>query len=129
MNAALAHRGPDGEGIYVRGPVGLGHRRLAIIDLSDDARQPMANEDGSVMITFNGEIYNFMELRKELEGKGHIFRCRSDTEVIIHLYEEMGPECVTRLRGMFAFAIWDERKRHLLLASDRAGEKPLYYYT
>jgi len=128
MSAALGHRGPDGEGIYVRGPVGLGHRRLAIIDLSEDAKQPMANEDGSVMITFNGEIYNFIELRKELEGKGHVFRCRSDTEVIIHLYEEMGPECVKRLRGMFAFAIWDEGKRRLFLARDRAGEKPLYYY-
>jgi len=128
MNAVLAHRGPDGEGVYVKGPVGLGHRRLAIIDLSEDARQPMANEDGTVMITFNGEIYNFAELRKELEEKGHVFRCRSDTEVIIHLYEEMGPECVKRLRGMFAFAIWDENKRRLLLARDRVGEKPLYYY-
>jgi asparagine synthase (glutamine-hydrolysing) len=128
MNAALAHRGPDGEGVYVKGPVGLGHRRLAIIDLSEDARQPMANEDGSVMIIFNGEIYNFTELRKELEEKGHVFRSRSDTEVIIHLYEEMGPECVKRLRGMFAFAIWDENKQRLLLARDRAGEKPLYYY-
>jgi asparagine synthase (glutamine-hydrolysing) len=128
MSAALAHRGPDGGDIYVKGPVGLGHRRLAIIDLSEDARQPMANEDGSVMITFNGEIYNFLELRKELEGNRHVFRCRSDTEVIIHLYEEMGPECVKRLRGMFAFAIWDENKQRLLLARDRAGEKPLYYY-
>jgi asparagine synthase (glutamine-hydrolysing) len=128
MSAALTHRGPDGEGVYVNGPVGLGHRRLAIIDLSEDARQPMANEDGTVMITFNGEIYNFTELRKELDEKGHIFRSRSDTEVIIHLYEEMGPECVKRLRGMFAFAIWDENKQRLLLARDRAGEKPLYYY-
>ena len=128
MSAALAHRGPDGGDVYVKGPVGLGHRRLAIIDLSEDARQPMANEDGSVMITFNGEIYNFAELRKELEEKGHVFRSRSDTEVIIHLYEEMGPECVKRLRGMFAFAIWDENKQRLLLARDRAGEKPLYYY-
>lgn len=128
MSTALAHRGPDGEGVYVNGPVGLGHRRLAIIDLSEDARQPMANEDGSVMITFNGEIYNFTELRKELKEKGHVFRSRSDTEVIIHLYEEMGPECVKRLRGMFAFAIWDENKQRLLLARDRAGEKPLYYY-
>lgn len=128
MNAALVHRGPDGEGVYVKGPIGLGHRRLAIIDLSEDARQPMANEDGSVMITFNGEIYNFTELRRELEEKGHVFRCRSDTEVILHLYEEMGPECVKRLRGMFAFAIWDENKQRLLLARDRAGEKPLYYY-
>lgn len=128
MSAALAHRGPDGGDVYVKGPVGLGHRRLAIIDLSEDGRQPMANEDGSVMITFNGEIYNFTELRKELEEKGHVFRSRSDTEVIIHLYEEMGLECVKRLRGMFAFAIWDENKRHLLLARDRVGEKPLYYY-
>lgn len=128
MSEALAHRGPDGEGVYVNGPVGLGHRRLAIIDLSEDARQPMANEDGSVVITFNGEIYNFAELRNELKEKGHIFRSQSDTEVIIHLYEEMGPECVKRLRGMFAFAIWDESKRRLLLARDRVGEKPLYYY-
>lgn len=129
MCRTLAHRGPDGEGIYVKGHVGLGHRRLAIIDLSEAGRQPMPNEDGSLWITFNGEIYNFQELRADLVGRGHRFRSRTDTEVILHLYEEEGVECLKRLRGMFAFAIWDEKTKRLFLARDRLGKKPLFYYT
>ncbi len=126
MLRPLRHRGPDGEGIHLDGPVGLGHCRLAIIDLST-GDQPMANEDETVWIVFNGEIYNFPELREKLLAKGHVFRSRSDTEVIIHLYEELGPECVAQLRGMFAFAIWDAKRRRLFLARDRVGIKPLYY--
>lgn len=126
MMDTMAHRGPDGEGKYVRGPVGLGHRRLAIIDLST-GDQPMTNEDETIWIVFNGEIYNFQELRDRLVAKGHRFRSHSDTEVIIHLYEELGPECVGELRGMFAFAIWDSKRRRLFLARDRVGIKPLYY--
>lgn len=123
----LAHRGPDGRGTHVDGSVGLGHRRLAIIDTSEAASQPLSNEDGSVWIVFNGEIYNFESLKEELVKKGHRFRSRSDTETIVHLYEEMGERCVERLRGMFAFAIWDARKQELLLARDRVGKKPLYF--
>jgi len=126
MLRTIAHRGPDGEGVHVSGPVGLGHRRLAIIDL-DTGQQPLSNEDGSVWIAFNGEIYNYRELRLELIGRGHTFRTKSDTEVIVHLYEEHGAECVKKLRGMFAFAIWDERNKSLVLARDRVGIKPLYY--
>jgi len=128
MAASLAHRGPDGEGVWAEGNVGLAHRRLAIIDLRAVADQPMMNEDGSVRIIFNGEIYNFQELRDELQTRGHIFRTHSDTEVIVHAYEEYGRECLDRLRGMFAFAIWDARKRTLFLARDRVGKKPLFYY-
>ncbi len=127
MSALLAHRGPDGESVHVDGPVGLGHRRLAIIDLSPLAGQPMATADRSVWITYNGEIYNFLELRRELEGLGHRFRSQSDTEVILAAYREFGVDCVTRLRGMFAFAIWDAATRALLLARDRLGKKPLHY--
>ena len=123
----LAHRGPDGEGTYVDGPVGLGHRRLAIIDLSPAGRQPMSNEDGTVWIVFNGEIYNFRELRVGLEAEGCRFHSQSDTEVILHLYEKEGVKCLRRLRGMFAFAIWDRRERTLFIARDRLGKKPLYY--
>jgi len=126
MQGTLRHRGPDDEGSYIDGNVGLGNRRLSIIDLAT-GQQPMSNEDGTVWITYNGEVYNFPELRRELEGRGHSFRSHSDTEVIVHLYEEMGPRCVERLRGMFAFAIWDSRKRRMTLARDRLGLKPLYY--
>ena len=128
MTGTMIHRGPDGEGVWCGGSIGLAHRRLAIIDLSTAANQPMSNEDGSVWITFNGEIYNFQELRQELEKRGHSFRTHSDTEVIIHAYEEYGRECLTRLRGMFAFAIWDGRRRTLFLARDRVGKKPLFYF-
>jgi asparagine synthase (glutamine-hydrolysing) len=126
MLRTIAHRGPDGEGIHVSGPVGLGHRRLAIIDLNT-GQQPLSNEDGTVWITFNGEIYNYQELRRELIASGHTFRTQSDTEVIVHLYEECGAACVEKLRGMFAFALWDERNKTLFLARDRVGIKPLYY--
>ena len=128
MSNTLIHRGPDGEGMWIGGNVGLAHRRLAIIDLRAVAGQPMSNEDGSVWITFNGEIYNFRELRTELEARGHVFRTASDTEVIVHAYEEYGRQCLDRLRGMFAFAIWDARQRLLFLARDRVGKKPLFYY-
>ena len=126
MRDVMVHRGPDGQGSFVEGPVGLGHRRLSIIDL-EGGRQPLGNEDGTVTIVFNGEIYNFAELRRELEARGHTLATKSDTEVIVHLYEEKGAACVERLRGMFAFAIWDSRRRQLLLARDRLGVKPLYY--
>lgn len=126
MTGSLRHRGPDGEGTYRADGVGLGHRRLSIIDL-DTGAQPLSNEDGTVWITYNGEIYNFPELRRELEARGHRFRTRSDTEVIVHLYEDLGPRCVDRLRGMFAVALWDGRRRQIVLARDRLGKKPLYY--
>lgn len=126
MNNAIAHRGPDGEGLHLEPGVGLAHRRLAIIDLTS-GDQPMFNADGSVAIIFNGEIYNFQELTKQLEGMGYVFQTRSDTETIIHAWEEWGPDCVKRLRGMFAFAIHDRRRDLLFLARDRFGKKPLYY--
>jgi len=126
MADSIHHRGPDDEGYYLSGPVGFGFRRLAIIDLNT-GHQPLCNEDGSVWIVFNGEIYNYRELRKCLTDKGHVFKTQTDTEVIVHLYEEFGSTCVKQLRGMFAFAIWDERKKVLLLARDRVGIKPLYY--
>ncbi|HZJ32016.1 MAG TPA: asparagine synthase (glutamine-hydrolyzing) [Vicinamibacterales bacterium] len=126
MCSAIVHRGPDDEGVYLGDGVALGMRRLSIIDL-EGGRQPISNEDGSVWIVFNGEIYNYRELRRDLEQRGHLFKTDSDTETIVHLYEEHGPRCVERLRGMFAFAIWDERTRQLLLARDRLGIKPLYY--
>ena len=127
MNNVLIHRGPDGEGMFIDSNVGLGHRRLSIIDL-EAGMQPMGNEDGSVQVVFNGEIYNFPELKKELENRGHIFKTRSDTETIIHGYEEWGEDFVGRLRGMFAIALWDIRIKKLLLVRDRVGKKPLYYY-
>ncbi len=127
MTDSLRHRGPDDAGVWTGGPAGLGHRRLAIIDLSPSGRNPMSNEDGTIWIVFNGEIYNFQELRPALVASGHRFRSRTDTEVILHLYEELGPTCVRELRGMFAFAIWDSRKHSLLLARDRLGVKPLHY--
>ncbi len=129
MCRQMAHRGPDDEGAYVSpdAKLGLGHRRLSIIDLSPAGHQPMCNEDGSIWITFNGEIYNHAKLREELLKKGHIYRSHSDTETIIHQYEESGPECVQKFEGMFAFAIWDIPRRRLFLARDRLGVKPLYY--
>ena len=126
MCQTIVHRGPDDEGIYARGSVGLGMRRLSIIDLSG-GRQPIHNEDKTVWVVFNGEIYNFPELRRELESRGHAFYTHSDTEIIVHLYEEMGAQCFTKLRGMFAIALYDERKKTLLLGRDRLGKKPLYY--
>jgi len=126
MNAAIRHRGPDSDGFYFRPGVGLAMRRLAIVDLQT-GNQPLSNEDGSVWIVFNGEIYNYPQLRPGLEKRGHVFRTHSDTEAIVHLYEEHGVECVQHLRGMFAFAIWDEKRRRLFIARDRVGKKPLYY--
>ncbi len=127
MLDALLHRGPDGQGMYVSERVILGHRRLAIIDLSEAAKQPISNEDGSVWLSFNGEIYNFRSLRSELEKLGHSFKSQSDGEIIVHLYEQFDVGCLDRLEGMFAFALWDVRKKRLLLARDRFGMKPLYY--
>jgi asparagine synthase (glutamine-hydrolysing) len=126
MNRTMTPRGPDQEGTYICGPVGLGSRRLSIIDV-EGGRQPISNEDGSVWIVFNGEIYNYRELRTFLERKGHRFSTKADTEVIVHLYEEMGLDCVLQLNGIFAFAIWDAPRRRLMLARDRMGVKPLYW--
>ena len=126
MGERLRHRGPDDHGVYVHGHVGLAHRRLSVLDLSAAGRQPMCNEDESVWIVFNGEIYNFGELRAQLASR-HTFRSRTDTEVVLHLYEEYGLNCVSMLRGMFAFAIWDGRAQRLVLARDRLGKKPLFY--
>ncbi|MBU1007070.1 MAG: asparagine synthetase B, partial [Candidatus Omnitrophica bacterium] len=140
MCEVLEHRGPDDEGVWVLDSaalrprsnnigisVGLGHRRLSIIDLSPAGHQPMSNEDGSVWLVMNGEIYNFPELREGLEKKGHVFKSHTDTEVIIHLYEEKGVDCLNDLRGPFAFALWDRKRERLLLARDRVGKKPLFY--
>jgi asparagine synthase (glutamine-hydrolysing) len=127
MVSAIAHRGPDGEGMYDDGTAALGHRRLAVIDLSENAAQPLANEDGSVQIVYNGEVYNFEELRAPLIQKGHVLRSYGDTEALVHLYEEEGDAFVERLNGMFAFALWDVKKRRLLLARDRFGQKPLFW--
>jgi asparagine synthase (glutamine-hydrolysing) len=126
----IAHRGPDDAGAWINptGQVGLGSRRLSIVDLSPAGHMPMSNEDGTIWITFNGEIYNHAKLRAGLERRGHRYRSRTDTETIVHLYEEMGERCVEQLDGMFAFAIWDENKQHLLLARDQLGKKPLYYW-
>jgi asparagine synthase (glutamine-hydrolysing) len=127
MADAIQHRGPDDEGYYRSGSVGFGFRRLSIIDLST-GHQPICNEDGTIWIVFNGEIYNYQELRKDLQSRGHVFKSRTDTEVIVHLYEEFGVACIEKLRGMFAFAVWDEKRKQLLLARDRVGIKPLYYW-
>ncbi|CAN5806335.1 asparagine synthase (glutamine-hydrolyzing) [soil metagenome] len=126
MRDVLTHRGPDDYGIFIDGNVGLGHRRLSIVDVAA-GHQPMTNEDGSLQIVYNGEIYNHADYRSGLEARGHVYRTRCDTETILHLYEENGPGVVESLRGMFAFAIWDDKKRQLFLARDRLGIKPLYY--
>jgi asparagine synthase (glutamine-hydrolysing) len=127
MIDAQAHRGPDDWGVWSDEYCALGHRRLSIIDLSEAGRQPMSNARGDIQITFNGEIYNFQELRRELDGHGHRFRTRTDTEAIIYAYEQWGVDCLAKLRGMFAFGVWDRRRRRLFLARDRAGKKPLFY--
>jgi asparagine synthase (glutamine-hydrolysing) len=126
MCESIVHRGPDDEGIFVKAGVGLGMRRLSIIDLAG-GHQPVFSEDKTIWVVFNGEIYNFPELRRELEQRGHRFSTHSDTEVIVHLYEDLGPDCVNKLRGMFAFALYDERQGKLMMARDRLGKKPLHY--
>jgi asparagine synthase (glutamine-hydrolysing) len=126
MTATLAHRGPDGEGYFCEGPIAVGHRRLSIIDVEGGA-QPMSNEDGTIWVSYNGELYNELELRRELEAKGHRYRTSSDTESLVHLYEEHGVDFVRRLNGMFALAIWDRNHARLVLARDRMGQKPLFY--
>ncbi len=128
MTASMRHRGPDGDGTILDGEAGLGHRRLAIIDL-DGGAQPIDNESGRLHVVFNGEIYNFSELRQELSAFGHRFKTRSDTEVIVHAYEQWGKDCVQRFNGMFALALWDADAREIFLARDHLGVKPLYYVT
>ncbi len=128
MNERIAHRGPDGDGFFTDGGVALAHRALRIIDLSDAAIQPMHNHDGSLHLVFNGEVYNYVELRPELEARGYTFRSHSDSEVLLNAYEEWGVDCLQRLNGMFAFAIWDSRKERLFIARDRIGVKPVYYH-
>jgi asparagine synthase (glutamine-hydrolysing) len=127
MNASLQHRGPDDEGYYEDDQVGLAMRRLSIIDLHT-GQQPISNELGDIWVVYNGEIYNFQKVRAALEQRGHIFKTQTDTEIIVHAYEEYGDECVTHFNGMFAIALWDARKRRLFLARDRLGIKPLYYW-
>ena len=128
MCKEIKHRGPDDQGIWLKGPVGLGHRRLSIIDLSPAGHQPISNETKTVWIVFNGEIYNFQALRSRLIKNGHKFSSKTDTEIVVHLWEEYGVNCVKYLRGMFALALWDEREKSLFLARDRVGKKPLKYY-
>ena len=128
MTDAIIHRGPDGEGHWIEGPVGFGHRRLAIIDLSPAGQQPMISADQRYLLNYNGEIYNFRELRAELEALGHQFRSRTDSEVVLNALVQWGVEALTRFNGMFAFALWDRRERRLLLARDRYGIKPLYVH-
>jgi asparagine synthase (glutamine-hydrolysing) len=127
MTDTIAHRGPDGEGFYTGSFLGLGHRRLAVIDLSPAGHQPMTTEGSDHTIVYNGEVYNFQELRVELESLGHRFRSRSDTEVVLQAYQEWGPACLDRFNGHFAFVIWDRTRQSLFLARDRYGAKPLYY--
>jgi asparagine synthase (glutamine-hydrolysing) len=127
MRDSLVHRGPDDAGLYLKGPVGLGMRRLSILDLTPMGHQPMGNHDGTLWIIFNGEIYNYVELAQELRSAGHRLVSQSDTEVLLHLYEQFGKECLHRLNGMFAFAIWDAREHMLFAARDRLGIKPFYY--
>src|SRR6476660_180899 len=126
MADTISHRGPDDEGFYCGPGIGLGHRRLSIIDLAG-GHQPLSNEDDTIWIAFNGEIYNFEELNRRYLSAGHRFKTRSDTETILHLYEELGERCFAELRGMFAIALWDGRRKRLLLARDRLGKKPLFY--
>jgi asparagine synthase (glutamine-hydrolysing) len=126
MSDTISHRGPDDDGFYTCGGIGLAHRRLSIIDVAG-GHQPLANEDDSIWIVFNGEIYNFEELNRRYLSSGHTFKTRSDTETIVHLYEELGEACFAEMRGMFALALWDGRRKRLLLARDRLGKKPLYY--
>lgn len=128
MTDIIRHRGPDGEGFWTASFVGFGHRRLAIIDLSPLGHQPMQNDDGTLVITYNGEVYNFQTLRIELESKGYPFHSKTDTEVVLKAYQEWGRDCVHKFNGMFAFAIWDAKKNELFIARDRYGIKPLYYY-
>ncbi|RMF11636.1 MAG: asparagine synthetase B, partial [Alphaproteobacteria bacterium] len=127
MNDSQTHRGPDDAGLHLEPGLALGHRRLAILDLSPAGHQPMASDDGKVIVVFNGEIYNFMDLRAELEAAGHRFHSHCDTEVIVKGWQVWGESCVDRFRGMFAFAIWDSEQERLFLARDRLGIKPLYY--
>src|SRR5689334_6698836 len=126
MNEVLRHRGPDDAGLYVSGPIALAQRRLAIVDLSPAGRNPMPNEDESLWITFNGEVYNVRERRAEFEARGHTFRSHTDTEVLLHLYEEKGPKLLEDLRGMFGFALWDAPRKTLVVVRDRLGIKPIY---
>ncbi len=128
MTDVMQHRGPDADGVYVSGNIGLGHRRLSIIDLSEAGRQPMFSDDRKLALVFNGEVYNFLDYRDDLIRRGHRFHSKTDTEVIIYLYREHGAECLQYLRGMFAFALWDEEKQQLFMARDRMGQKPFYYY-
>ncbi|MBU0472080.1 MAG: asparagine synthetase B, partial [Nanoarchaeota archaeon] len=128
MLKIIKHRGPDQQGTYFDDNISLGNVRLSIIDTSIKGKQPISNEDGSIVIVFNGEIYNYIELRVKLENKGHKFKSNTDTEVIIHSYEEFGEDCVSYFNGCFAFAIWDSNSKKLFLARDRMGIKPLYYY-
>src|SRR3990172_10036317 len=126
MSDTMNHRGPDDEGYYIGDSIALGHKRLSIIDLNS-GKQPIFNEDGSIAVIFNGEIYNYKSLRRELQGIGHVFRTQSDTEVIVHLYEEHGEGFLEHLRGMFAIALWNDKQKTLILARDRLGIKPLYF--
>src|SRR6266571_6122834 len=128
MITVMHHRGPDDAGTYLDGSLGLGHRRLSIIDLSSAGHQPMANEDEALWLTYNGEIYNYRELLPSLLAQGHRFRSRTDSEVILHAFESYGVECVHQFNGMWALALWDTRARRLFLSRDRFGIKPLYYY-
>ncbi len=127
MTTALAHRGPDAAGLHAKGPIALGHRRLSIIDVAVNNNQPLADQDEKLWIVFNGEIYNFRDIRRDLEGHGTRFRTQGDTEVIIEAYRRWGVDCLARFNGMFAFALWDEDRRELFVARDRAGEKPFFF--
>ncbi|MEE3056604.1 MAG: asparagine synthase (glutamine-hydrolyzing), partial [Pseudomonadota bacterium] len=128
MHKAIHHRGPDASGMYIDEHIGLCHRRLSILDLSEAGNQPMYSKEGDLVIVFNGEIYNFLELRAELENDGVTFKSHTDTEVILELYAREGTKCLDKLNGMFAFALWDKNKQELFIARDRLGKKPLYYF-